>query len=74
MKHVNCPACNICYLNYRQQNFILVIFHYGKGYDFNLLFNELFNQNNSKKRVVVLPSTFDKARMFKVGKLKFIDS
>ena len=68
------PACNICNLNYRQQNFIPVIFHNGKGYDFNLLFNELFNQNNSKRRVDILPSTNGKARMFRIGVLKFIDS
>ena len=33
------PACNICNVNYRQQNFIPVIFHNGKGYDFSLIFN-----------------------------------
>ena len=27
------PECNICNLNYRQQNFIPVIFHNGKGYE-----------------------------------------
>ena len=68
------PACNICNLNYKHQNFIPVIFHNCKGYDFNLLFNELFNQNNSKRRVDVLPSTNGKARTFGVGVLKFIDS
>ena len=36
------PACNICNLNYKHQNFIPVTFHNGKGYDFNLLFNEIF--------------------------------
>ena len=36
------PACNICILNYKHQNFIPVIFRNGKGYDFILLFNEIF--------------------------------
>ena len=69
-----CPACNICNLNYKQQNFIPVSFHNGKGYDFNLIFNEIFNQNNNKRRVDILPSANGEARMFKVGILKFIDS
>ena len=68
------PACDICNLNYKHQNFIPVIFHNGKGYDFNLLFNEIFQQNYSRRRINILPSTNGKARMFKVGVLKFIDS
>ena len=68
------PACNICNLNYKHQNFIPVIFHNGKGYDFNLLFNEIFKQNKSRRRIDILPSTNGKARMFRVGILKFIDS
>ena len=68
------PACNICNLNYKHQNFIPVIFHNGKGYDFNLLFNEIFKQNNSRRRIDILPSTNGKARMFRVGILKFLDS
>ena len=68
------PVCNICNLNYKQQNFIPVIFHNGKGYDFNLIFNETFNQNNNKRRVDILPSSNVKTRMFKVGILKFIYS
>ena len=68
------PACNICNLNYKSQNFIPVIFHNGKGYDFNLLFNEIFKQNNSRRRIDILPSTNGKARMFRVGIMKFIDS
>ena len=68
------PACKICNLNYKHQNFIPVIFHNGKGYDFNLLFNEIFKQNNSRRRIDILPSTNSKARMFRVGVLKFIDS
>ena len=68
------PACNICNLNYKHQNFIPVLFHNGKGYDFNLLFNEIFKQNNSRRRIDILASTNGKARMFRVGILKFIDS
>ena len=41
--------------------------------DFNLIFNEIFKQNNNKRRVDVLPSSNAKARIFKVGILKFID-
>ena len=68
------PACNICNLNCKHQNFIPVIFHNGKGYDFNLLFNEIFKQNISRRKLDILPSTNIKARMFRVGKLKFIDN
>ena len=42
--------------------------------DFNLIFNAIFNQNNNKRRVDILPSTNGKARTFKVGILKSIDS
>ena len=68
------PACNICNLKYKHQNFIPVIFHNGKGYDFNLLFNEIFKQNNSRRRTDILSSTNGKARTFRVGVLKIIDS
>ena len=68
------PACKICNLNYKHQNFIPVIFHNGKDYDFNLLFNEIFKQNNSKRRIDILPSINGKARMSRVVILKFIDS
>ena len=67
------PVCNICNLNYKHQNFIPVIFHNGKGYDFNLLFNEIFKQNNSR-RIDILPSTNGKARLIRVGIKKFIES
>ena len=67
------PACNICDLYYIHQNFIPVIFHNGKAYDFNLLFNEIFKQNNGRRGIDILPSTNGKARMFRVGVLKFID-
>ena len=68
------PACNFCNSNYKQQNFIPVIFHNGKGYEFNLIFNEIFNQIINKRRVDVLPSTNGKARMFRLGMLKIINS
>ena len=38
------------------------------------MFNEIFKQNNGKRRVDVLPSTNGKARMFRAGILKFIYS
>ena len=60
------PACNNCNLNYKHQNFIPVIFLNGKGYDFNLLFNEIFKQNNSKRRIDISHSTNGKASMFRV--------
>ena len=44
------PACKICNLRYKQQNFIPVIFHNGSGYDFNLLYSEIFKQNNDKRK------------------------
>ena len=50
-------ACNICNLNYKHQIFIPVIFHNEKGYDFNLLSNEIFKQNNSRRRIDILPSS-----------------
>ena len=68
------PACNICNLNYKHQIFIPLIFHNGKGYDFNLLFNETFKQNISERKFDFLPSTNGKARVFRVGILKFIGS
>ena len=49
------PACNICSLRYKQQNFIPVIFQNGSGYDFNLLYSELFKQNKDKRKVDNIP-------------------
>ena len=49
------PACKICNLRYKQQNFIPVIFHNGSGYDFNLLYSEFFKQNNDKRKVDTIP-------------------
>ena len=43
------PAFKMCNLRYKQQNYIPVKFHNGSGYDFNLLYSELFKQNNDKK-------------------------
>ena len=61
------PACNVCTLNYKPQNFIPVILINCKGYDFNLMIYEIFNQNFSKRKVDVLPITYGKARLFRVG-------
>ena len=49
------PACKICNIRYKQQNFIPVIFHNDSGYDFNLLYSELFKQNNDKRKVDNIP-------------------
>ena len=67
------PACRICNLRYRQQNFIPIIFHNGSGYDFNLLYSELFKLNNDKK-VDIIPLAAGKSKMFNIGCLNFLDS
>ena len=68
------PACKIFNLRYKQQNFIPVIFHNGSGYDFNLLYSELFKQNNDKRKVDNIPLAAGKSKMFSIGCLKFLDS
>ena len=67
------PACKICNLRCKQQNFIPVIFHNGSGYDFNLLYSELFKQNNDKRKVDNIPLAAGKSKMFSIGCLKFLD-
>ena len=64
-------ACRICNL---KQNFIPIIFHNGFGYDFNLLYSELFKHNNDKRKVDNKPLTAGKFKMFSIGCLKFLDS
>ena len=49
------PACRICSLRYKQQNSIPIIFHNGSGYDFNLLYSEIFKENNDKRKVDNIP-------------------
>ena len=68
------PACKMCNLRYKQQNFIPLIFHIGSGYDFNLLYSELFQQNNYKRKVDNIPLAAGKSKMFSIGCLKFLDS
>ena len=68
------PACKICNLRYKQQNFIPVIFHNGSVYDFKLLYSELFIQNNDKRKVDNIPLAAGKSKMFSIGCLKFLDS
>ena len=68
------PACKICNLRYKQQNFIPVIFHNGSGYDFNLLYSELFEQNNDKRKVDNIPLAAGKSKMFSIRCLKSLDS
>ena len=68
------PACKIVNLSYKQQNFISVIFDNGSGYDLNLLYNELFKQNNDKRKVDNIPLAAGKSKMFSIGCLKFLDS
>ena len=50
-------------LRYKQQNFIPVIFHNGSSYDFNLIYNELFKQNNDKRKVDSIPLAADKSKI-----------
>ena len=40
----------------------------------SIYYNEIFKQNNSRRRIDILPCTNGKARKFRVGILKFIDS
>ena len=64
----------MCNLRYKQQNFIPLIFHNGSGYDFNLLYSELFKQINDKRKVYKIPPAAGKSKMFSIGCLKFLDS
>ena len=68
------PACRKCNLMYKQRNFIPVIFHNSSGYDFNLLYSELFKQNNDKRKVDNIPLAARKSKMFNIVCLKFLDS
>ena len=68
------PACRICNLRYKQQNFIPITFHSGSGYDFNLLHSELFKQNLDKRKVDNIPLAAGKSKMFSIGCLKLLDS
>ena len=67
------PACRMCNLRYKQQNFIPVIFHNGSGYDFNLPFSDLFKQNNDKRKIDNIPLAAGKFNMFSIRFLKFLD-
>ena len=66
------PACKICNLRYKQQNFIPVTFHNGSGYDFNLLYIKLFKQNNDKRKVDNIPLAAGKSKMFSIGSFNFL--
>ena len=68
------PACKICNLRYKQQNFMSVIFHNGSGNDFNLLYSELLKQNNDKRKLDNIPLANGKSKMCSIGCLKFLDS
>ena len=68
------PACKICNLRNKQQNFIPVIFRNGSGYDFNLLYSEILKQNNDKIKVDNIPLAAGKSKMLSSGCFKFLDS
>ena len=61
------PACKMCNLRYIQQNFIPVIFHNGPGYDFNLLYSEIFKQDFDERKVDSIPLAAGKSMMFSIG-------
>ena len=54
-------------IGYKQQKVLTVSFHNGTGCDFNLTINEIFKQNNDKRKVSTLSSGNGKAQMFTVG-------
>ena len=68
------PRCRMCNLRYKQQNFLPVIFHDGSGYEFNLPYEELFKQNNCKRKVDNIPLADGKSMIFSIRCLKFLDS
>ena len=65
------PACKMCNLRYKHQKFIPLIFHNDFGYDFNLLYSELFKQKNDKRKVDNIPLAAGKCKMFSIGCLNF---
>ena len=67
-------ACKMCNLKYKQQNFTPIISHNGSGYDFNLLYSELFKHNDDKRKVDNIPLAAGKSKIFSIGCLKFLDS
>ena len=44
------PACKMCKINYKDHIFKPVVFNNGKDYEFNLLFDEIFNQDNKREK------------------------
>ena len=68
------PACYICNLKYKQQNFLPVIFRNSSGYDFNLLYSEIFKENNDEKKLDNIPLAAVKSKMFSIVRPKFLDS
>ena len=67
----------MCNLRYKQQNFIPIIFHYGSGFYFNLLYSELFRQNRKgikERKVDNIPLAAGNSKMFSFGCLKFLNS
>ena len=61
-------------LRYKQQKFIPIIFHKGSGYDFNLVYSELFKHNNDERKVDHIPLAAGKSKMLSIGCLIFLDS
>ena len=68
------PACKMCILRYKQQNFNPVIFHNGSDCDFNLLYSEPFKHTNDRRKVDSIPIAAGKFKMFSIVCLQFLDS
>ena len=67
------PVCNTCNLRYKRENFIPVKYYNGYGYDFNLIYSELFKQNNDKRKVDNIPIATGLFKIF-IGFRMFLDS
>ena len=57
----------------KYSNFIPVIFHNGKNYDFHLILPELIRQKGERK-VDIIAINSEKFISFTIGRLRFIDS
>ena len=62
------------YSKIQQQSFVPVKFHYGSGYDFNLLYSELFKQNTDKTKLDNIPLASGKSKIVSIDCIKFLDS
>ena len=70
------PACKICNLRYKQQNFIPVIFHNGSGYAVTSTYYTVNSLNRImiKRKVDNIPLAASKSKIFSIDCLKFLES